>query len=133
MECLDQQPFQVLISLSPQAATPSPHLQPTLQQTLDSDNGEHDIDALLDAATKAMSRGRTAVLATQVKTAPAKKLIQTRNGVAQLNPDVLLAQSEKQAEASATEKVCSNFIERSRSRGRDDENHLCVASSTGSS
>lgn len=71
--------------------------------TKDSDE-DMDVDDLLDAATKSLSKSKP-VRKPSIQSNGTKTLIDTKGGVAKLNPDVLIAQTEKQALAQHTEKV----------------------------
>lgn len=104
--CMDQ-PFQVLIETPPVSESHGSQDILAQKQASDSEGDLSDIDSLLDAASEALSNRRKAIaIAPEDHKSVAKPVIQTENGVAKLNSDVFIAQTEKQALAQAAEKVC---------------------------
>lgn len=80
--------------------------RPISDQTADMDY-EMSIDDLLNAATQALTARATgkSVESTISRGPMHQNLIQNDNGVAKLNPEVILAETAKSIQAQATEKV----------------------------
>lgn len=83
-------------------------LMSVTEQSVDASDSDvdMDIDALLDAAAMALAKNKSSSSKSKVSTPSVTgSLITRHNGVAKLNPDVLMSQTSHQAEAQATEKV----------------------------
>lgn len=139
------QPFEVVIKSHerPQRTlahddSASDHSSVTLKmaedQILSNVEMTDDIDALLDAATAALSgKDKTAIKPASISSVQKSGLISTTGGVAKLNPDVLIKQNEKQADVQQREKVGICLIHWSDEVTDMMTNFLSVASFTGSS